>query len=129
MTIPKIVAQLMTADERRLVVLRLDRELRRRRGELGAADLGGREGLGSLDQPVGRARLDVELAHRVLGDHRVRRRRPARQGPDLLDHRVGETARGGRTAWDGARRDRRTVAACRRCVVEDETRDARETGT
>ena len=38
--------------------------------------------------------------HRVLGDHRVRRRGPARQGPDLLDHRVGETARGRRTARD-----------------------------
>ena len=44
-----------------LVILRLDRELRRRRGELCAADLGGGEGLGSKDQPVGCRRLDMEF--------------------------------------------------------------------
>ena len=56
-------------------------------------DLGSTEGLRSLDQPVRRARLDVELAHGVLGEHRVRRRCPDWQCPDVFDHGVNRTAR------------------------------------
>ena len=115
MTIPKIVAQPMTADERRLVVLRLDRELRRRCGELRAADLGGGEGLGPKDQPVGRRRLDVELGHRVLGDHGVGCGSPHRQRPYLLDNRVREASTGGSSI--------RTIPDA---VAELEARDARK---
>ena len=127
MTIPKIVAQPMTADEVGWSFFDSTESCVVDAASSALLICDAREGLRSLHQPVGRARLDVELAHRVLGDHRVRRRGPGRQRPDLLDHRVRETARGGRTALGWPCRSWSALAT--RCVVEDETRDAREAGT
>ena len=89
-TIPKTVAQLMISYERGLVVLRLDGQLRGGGGQLGTADLRRGEWLGPLDQPIGRGRLEMELAHGVFGDHGIRCRRARGKGAHLLNDRVGE---------------------------------------
>ena len=56
----------------------------------GSVDLRGGERGGCLDQPAVQAGLQVVLAHRVLGDHRVRRGGAAGQAADRLYHGVGQ---------------------------------------
>ena len=78
MTIPKIVAQVMTADELGWSFFASTESWAVDAASSALLIWAAVKGWDPIDQPVGRARLDVELAHRVLGDHRVRRRGPAR---------------------------------------------------
>ena len=61
-TIPKIVAQVMTANEVGWSFFDSTESCVVDAASSALADLGGAEGLGALNQPVGRGRLDVELS-------------------------------------------------------------------
>ena len=99
-TIPKIVAQVMTANEVGWSFFDSTESCAVDAASCGVADLGGAEGLSAQHQPVRRGRLDVELLIACSVITVFGAEVPARQRTDLLDHRVGE------------------AVGCRRCTLE-----------
>jgi Histidine kinase len=92
------------------------------------ADLRGGERGRGLDQPAAQAGLQVVLAHRVLGDHRVRRGGAAGQAADRLYRGVGQAVVAqvaGRTAVTAAPDSSGTADRARRLAARLSSRPLR----
>ena len=119
MRMPKSVAQLTIVDPEGMSFLDSTWELRRRRRQFSAADLGGAEALTAHHQPVARSRSDVVLLHRVLRDDGLGAEGAAGQAPAPESTNVRPFPRSARVHR----------LLCVGSVAQVEARDAGETGT